>query len=233
MLGFHGTSKVAHLTFDDGPSRYTGQLLDILAAAGVKATFCRIGSRLAGFTDVERRLIADGHTLCNHSWTHPDNIAALAPAQIDQQIGDTQHAVAQFNVTVRYFRAPAGDFGKNHHDAAAAVPAVPDPTRWAGRWTPRTGRNPASPTIVQTVLSTVEPGAVILLHDGGGNRTRPWPRCRGSSPGCRARATPSPRCHPTDRAEPATRFVDVAVGSDDRPERGRFATRRRGASSWP
>ena len=73
VLGFHGTGKVAYLTFDYGPTRYTGQLLDILAAAGVKATFCQIGSQLAGFPEVERRLIADGHTLRNHSWTHPPN----------------------------------------------------------------------------------------------------------------------------------------------------------------
>ena len=169
VLGFHGTGKVAYLTFDDGPSRYTGQLLDILAAAGVKATFCQIGSRIAGFPDVERRLIADGHTLCNHSWTHPENIAALAPAQIDQQIGDTQQAFAQFGVTVRYFRAPAGDFGKTTTTLRQLCQRYQTrPLGWAVD--PQDWKKPGVTKIVQTVLSTVSPGAVILLHDGGGNR---------------------------------------------------------------
>jgi peptidoglycan/xylan/chitin deacetylase (PgdA/CDA1 family) len=137
--------------------------LDIVAAAGVKATFCQIGSQLAGFPDVERRLIADGHTLCNHSWTHPDNIAALAPAQIDQQIGDTQQAFAQFGVTVRYFRAPAGDFGKTTTTLRQLCQRYQTrPLGWAVD--PQDWKKPGVTKIVQTVLSTVAPGAVILLH---------------------------------------------------------------------
>ena len=47
VLGWHGDGKVAYLTFDDGPGPYTGRVLDILAAAGVKATFCQVGQRVA------------------------------------------------------------------------------------------------------------------------------------------------------------------------------------------
>jgi len=166
VLGFHGTGKVAYLTFDDGPTRYTGQLLDILAAAGVKATFCQIGSQLAGFPDVERRLIADGHTLCNHSWTHPENIAALPGAQIDQQIGTTQQAFAQFGVTARYFRAPGGDFGKTTTLRQLCQRYQTRPLGWSVD--PQDWKKPGVTKIVQTVLSTVSPGAIILLHDGGG-----------------------------------------------------------------
>jgi peptidoglycan/xylan/chitin deacetylase (PgdA/CDA1 family) len=167
VLGFHGSGMVAYLTFDDGPSRYTAQVLDILAAAGVKATFCQIGSQINGFPDVERRLIADGHTLCNHSWTHPDSIAALSATQIDQQIGNTQKAFAQFGVTVHYFRAPDGDFGKTTTTLRQLCQQYQTrPLGWAvdsEDW-----KKPGVTKIVQTALSSVSPGAIILLHDGGG-----------------------------------------------------------------
>ena len=106
VLRTSGGDRVAYLTFDDGPSKYTGRVLDILAAAGVKATFCQIGSQLGDYPDTERRLIGDGHTLCNHSWTHPLNIAALPPTDIYQQIGRTQQALTGLGATARYFRAP-------------------------------------------------------------------------------------------------------------------------------
>jgi peptidoglycan/xylan/chitin deacetylase (PgdA/CDA1 family) len=169
VLRSSGGDRVAYLTFDDGPSKYTGRVLDILAAAGVKATFCQIGSQLGDYPDTERRLIGDGHTLCNHSWTHPVNIAALPPADIDQQIGRTQQAMAGLGVTARYFRAPGGDFGMTtttlrqicqQHQTRPLGWAV-DPQDW---------KKPGTTAIVQTVLGTITPGAVILLHDGGGNR---------------------------------------------------------------
>ena len=167
VLGFHGSGHVAYLTFDDGPSRYTGQVLDILAAVGVKATFCQTGSQIAGYPDVERRLTADGHTLCNHSWTHPAGIAALPAAQIDQQIGRTQQAFARLGVTVRYFRAPGGDFGKTSTTLRQLCQRYRTrPLGWSVD--PQDQKKPGVTKIVQTVPSTVSPGAVILPHDGGG-----------------------------------------------------------------
>ena len=168
VLRTSGGDRVAYLTFDDGPSKYTGRVLDTLAAAGVKATFCQIGSQLGDYPDTERRLIGDGHTLCNHSWTHPVNIAALPPADIDQQIGRTQQALAGLGVTARYFRAPGGDFGATSTLRQVCQQYQTRPLGWAVD--PQDWKKPGTPAIVQTVLGTITPGAVILLHDGGGNR---------------------------------------------------------------
>jgi peptidoglycan/xylan/chitin deacetylase (PgdA/CDA1 family) len=168
VLRTSGGDRVAYLTFDDGPSKYTGRVLDVLATAGVKATFCQIGSQLGDYPDTERRLIGDGHTVCNHSWTHPMKIAALPPADIDQQIGRTQQALAGLGVTARYFRAPGGDFGTTSTLRQICQQYQTRPLGWAVD--PQDWKKPGTPAIVQTVLGTSTPGAVILLHDGGGNR---------------------------------------------------------------
>ena len=65
------------LTFDDGPDpRLTPRLLDLLAAAGVKATFCLIGRKAAAHPGIVARIAAEGHTLCNHSWSHRMDLGA-------------------------------------------------------------------------------------------------------------------------------------------------------------
>ncbi len=167
MLGYQGSGQVAYLTFDDGPGPQTGAILDILAAAGVKATFCQVGSRIADFPDTERRIIAEGHTLCNHSWSHPDGLSA-APAQaINAEIGRPQKVFAADGVQVHYFRSPGGDFGVSRttlRQVCQLNRVVPlgwsvDSQDW---------RKPGVAAIVRNVLGTVTPGSIILMHDAGG-----------------------------------------------------------------
>lgn len=62
--------KVAYLTFDDGPSKYTPQLLQALKTAGVKATFFVIGKNCESHPDALKAIAADGHVVGVHSWTH-------------------------------------------------------------------------------------------------------------------------------------------------------------------
>jgi peptidoglycan/xylan/chitin deacetylase (PgdA/CDA1 family) len=168
VLGWTGEGKVAYLTFDDGPGPATGQMLDILAAKGVKATFCVVGQRVSENPEMTRRIVAEGHTVCNHSWDHPNGFAALAPDVLAGQIGRTQDAVIQATGhTPRYLRAPEGSFG----DPAGSVHQAGQQARtlllgWAvdsKDWT-----KPGAATIVSTVLGGISPGAIILMHDAGG-----------------------------------------------------------------
>lgn len=168
VLGWHGDQRVAYLTFDDGPAPATGRILDVLAGAGVSATFCMIGSRVAENPDLARRVVAAGHTACNHSWDHPSPFDALSAADLDQQIGRTQDAIAQATgVRARYFRAPEGRFGDTGGPVLqAGQRAGTIPLGWGVDsldW-----KRPGAPAIVAGVLGAVSPGAVILLHDGGG-----------------------------------------------------------------
>ena len=71
-----GTKAVA-LTFDDGPDRtYTPRMLDLLKANGVKATFCLVGKQAKAYPELVRRIVAEGHTLCNHTYDHSLNLAS-------------------------------------------------------------------------------------------------------------------------------------------------------------
>lgn len=64
--------KVIALTFDDGPSKYSGPILDILKEKGVKATFFDVGEECLSFPDAEKRMLEEGHQVASHSNTHPD-----------------------------------------------------------------------------------------------------------------------------------------------------------------
>jgi len=168
VLGWTGEGKVAYLTFDDGPGPATGVMLDILAAKGVKATFCVVGQRVAANPEMTRRIVAEGHTLCNHSWDHPTGFDTLPADALAGQIGRTQDAiVGATGRTPRYLRAPEGRFG----DPTGSVHQAAQQNRtlllgWAvdsKDWTRR-----GAATIVSNVIGSVSPGAIILMHDAGG-----------------------------------------------------------------
>ena len=171
ILGWVSGGKVVSLTFDDGPSPYSGRVLDILARYGIKATFCQIGEQVGSYPAVEARIRAAGHTLCNHSWDHDEELPAKPVSMIDSEISRTQLAIsAATGETPRYYRAPGGDWGHGAKLKAELAKFHTIPLAWADDsldWT-----KPGVDKIVKNVLGTVTPGAIILLHDGGGDRTQ-------------------------------------------------------------
>jgi len=125
--GLQGTHTLA-LTFDDGPSAYTGELLDSLARYNVKATFFIVGSRVPFHRDAMDRMMREGHVVANHSYTHARMGRRFAnhPELLITQIGDTNNAIAPY---VRpgqglYFRAPYGVWRKVHADFLNQDPAL-------------------------------------------------------------------------------------------------------------
>ena len=101
------------LTFDDGPHPgWTPRLLDLLAQHRVKATFCVVGENVTWYPELVRRIVAEGHRLCNHSMHHDDlGIVPEAKSRADILAADAAIAAAAPGATVPYFRAPYGDFG--------------------------------------------------------------------------------------------------------------------------
>ena len=97
------------LSFDDGPDAHlTPRLLDILRGAGVTATFCLVGKRVAQHPDIVRRIHAEGHELCNHSWSHP----VLTAGNVGPEISKTDAAIRAATGTVpAILRAPYGAQG--------------------------------------------------------------------------------------------------------------------------
>jgi peptidoglycan/xylan/chitin deacetylase (PgdA/CDA1 family) len=165
-----GTAQVA-LTFDDGPGGNTAQVLDLLKQYGIHATFCIIGRMIAEYSpDLIRREVAEGHTLCNHTWTHDLNLRTRSEAQIRSELertNDAIHAIVP-GVPIRYFRNPGGNFSPLTIAVARSMGMESldwnvDPSDWS---------RPGVQSIINNVLSHTHPGSIVLMHDGGGDRSQ-------------------------------------------------------------
>lgn len=155
--------KAIALTFDDGPSPATPQLLDILAEYNVPATFFQCGANVRRAPELSQAVCAGPHEIGNHSDTHP-NAALKSPAFIYGEFARAQDAIAKATSrTPCLMRAPFGVrwFGFREMQARLKLTGV--------MWTVigRDWKLPA-PQIAERVLSNVDDGAIICLHDGRG-----------------------------------------------------------------
>jgi peptidoglycan/xylan/chitin deacetylase (PgdA/CDA1 family) len=157
------------LTFDDGPDpTWTPQVLDVLAKHGVKATFCMVGRYARANPGLVQRVVAEGHALCNHTENH----AALDTLSADAV--EAEIAAAQSSIQAAAGRAP-GVFRIPYGRGSATVSAVAgtlglsilgwnvDPSDYA---------RPGTEQLVARVSQAVRPGAIVLLHDGGSDRSQ-------------------------------------------------------------
>lgn len=167
-----GTGDVAALTFDDGPNgATTGALLDFLQEQGIHATFCVIGQNIQapGGADVLRRIVADGHTLCNHSTSYADMgswTSSQVRADLVENLAIIRDALGDPQAKVPYFRAPNGSWGQS---AAVAVSLGMQPlavTNTISDW-----ETQDVPTLTTNLRAAMKPGQVVLTHDGGGDRS--------------------------------------------------------------
>ncbi|MFI9273391.1 polysaccharide deacetylase family protein [Kitasatospora sp. NPDC052896] len=159
------------LTFDDGPGPYTGQVLDLLAQYHAKATFCEIGPQATANPALVKRIIAAGHRLCDHTVHHPQPMRTLPHDQQVSEIDGAKDMIAKAGgpgTQVTWYRAPGGDF-----TTGTSQIAVQDGLRPLG-WTvdPRDWARPGVDSIVATVKQELRPGGIILMHDGGGDRSQ-------------------------------------------------------------
>jgi len=97
------------LTFDDGPNpEWTPRLLDVLARHEVKATFFMLGKFAAVHKELVRRVAAEGHTVGDHSWSHP-KLSKCSAMRIKDELKQTKEALEQIlGARVRFFRPPFG-----------------------------------------------------------------------------------------------------------------------------
>ena len=159
------------LTIDDGPDRaQTPRLLELLAAAGARASFFVIGSKADSNRSLCRRIVAEGHTLENHSYSHLSGIFWAMPCcAIQEEIVRCSHAIrVAAGVDPSWFRSPAGLTNACVHPAAAR-----SWLRVAG-WSAagRDGFPGADPgAVVARIARHLEPGAILLMHEGPGRRS--------------------------------------------------------------
>lgn len=157
--------KVFALTFDDGPwPETTRQMLAVLAANKVKATFFMVGQEVSRRPQIAREVLAAGHAIGNHSWDHPsrprDPIAQIkkTDAEIKKQLG--------FRPT--FFRPP---YGLLKNGMAKQAMREHDPVlNWSADcadW-----KRPGADHIADMIIGQATPGGISLMHDGGGDRSQ-------------------------------------------------------------
>ncbi len=157
------------LTFDDGPNPYyTPEVLDVLQRYKVKATFFCVGSLVTAYPGLVQQEYAAGHTVGNHSWSHPQ-LPLLSGTQIQRQLGNTSNAIKKIlGVPPTFFRPPYGAYdGKvltlmNSMGLTTVMWNV-DPRDWS---------RPGTNVIINRVVYQTGRGSIILMHDGGGNRSQ-------------------------------------------------------------
>ncbi|HEX8631298.1 MAG TPA: polysaccharide deacetylase family protein, partial [Catenuloplanes sp.] len=159
------------LTFDDGPDPVnTPRLLDLLKQQDVKATFCVVGSRARAHPDLVRRIAAEGHTLCSHSWEHSFSLGLKPIDDIRTDLGATNEAIraAVPNARISHFRAPGGFFTPR----LVAVAAEFGMRSQYWEVDPRDWEKPLGQTdeghiakIIRVVQAETRPGSMILSHD--------------------------------------------------------------------
>jgi peptidoglycan/xylan/chitin deacetylase (PgdA/CDA1 family) len=168
--GGEGTAgqRVIALTFDDGPGPYTPQVLSVLQSYRVPATFFEIGQNMVQYPQYTRMLTAAGYPVENHTWSHPD-LTTIPISQFPYQIDQTQNEIRSLTgQTPTCVRPPYDSFNGTVLDQIAqrgltAMSYSVDPQDWA---------LPGTATIVNRAVVDAFPGAVVDLHDGGGDRSQ-------------------------------------------------------------
>ncbi|MFF4737362.1 polysaccharide deacetylase family protein [Streptomyces sp. NPDC001262] len=163
-------SKTFALTIDDGPSpTWTNQVLDLLKDRQVTATFCVIGDHARQYPDLVKRIVAEGHHLCNHSMHHV-NPTRQSPDQARadlQQASDAIHAAAP-GAQIDYYRAPEGGWTPDIQQYAASQGM--QPIGWSVDT--RDWETPGVDAIFQNYKREFQGGGVILMHDGSQENDR-------------------------------------------------------------
>lgn len=152
------------LTFDDGPNaEFTPRILAVLARYQVRATFFVVGSQVERMPELAKRIVAEGHVLGNHTWSHR-NLTEVAAGELTFEIDHTQQVLAGLGgAPVRCFRTPFGRVNRHVRDAVHARGlSLSEWTTDSADW-----KQPGTQAIVTRALEGAVPGAVLLFHDSG------------------------------------------------------------------
>ncbi|MEV0316957.1 polysaccharide deacetylase family protein [Streptomyces sp. NPDC050658] len=180
-----------NITIDDGPDpKWTPQMLDLLREYDVKATFCMVGTQAQAHPDLVKKVVADGHRLCDHSVSHDTGMDKKSEAYQSQQILDAERMITKASGGVRpmYYRAPGGAFTPASRKLAASRGMRP--LGW--NVDSKDFERPGTDAIVATVQRELPNGPTVLFHDAGGDRAQtvealrrllPWLKQQGYTTG--------------------------------------------------
>jgi peptidoglycan/xylan/chitin deacetylase (PgdA/CDA1 family) len=154
--------KQIALTFDDGPTPgVTERILDDLKQRNARATFFMIGERIAAAPALARRVLAEGHEIGNHTFTHP-KLTELSFSRVDEEIQKTQDVIATIlGLKPAWFRPPYLAFRDNlaplvNSRGLRIVSGDIDPADWS---------QPGEEKIISVIARDAKPGGIIICHD--------------------------------------------------------------------
>lgn len=161
-----GANRVIHLTFDDGPHPiYTSQILETLARYNAKATFFVLGRSAQAHPELIQAIHAGGHGIGNHSWSHRA-LTGLSQESFDWEVVRTQEVLGGYAAACLrppYGATDASTYAHSERLGYSVVLWSIDPVDW---------RRPGAQAIADHVISRAFPGAMVVLHDGGGDRSQ-------------------------------------------------------------
>ena len=228
-----------YLTYDDGPGPYTGQVLDVLKKHNAKATFFVTGAQISqpGGREMLRRIVNEGHSVANHTWSHP-KLTRVSYDRIVQELDSTTKIIQEtIGLRTSCFRPPYGATNATVWHAQVATGhnnagwTANYPSGHLGGWDVDTNdwRKGRTVSGIVSALDAAGPGDVILMHDGGGYRARTvvatdlWLAARkhrfnfATLPGCEGRNEYCPNDVVPTRYGSSRRLVDAfpQARSDD------------------
>ncbi len=157
------TGPFIAITFDDGPhASNTPRLLDMLSSRGIKATFFCVGTNVARYPNIMRRIVADGHDVENHTWNHP-KLSSLGDSGVRSELDRANAGIMSVvGIAPRMYRPPYGAITARQKQFIMSEYGYPtilwsvDPEDW---------KRPGPAVITNRILSQTKPGAIILVHD--------------------------------------------------------------------
>ena len=158
--------KGVGISFDDGPSIYTERYLAILREHNVHATFFNIGRNVDMYPKLSQQLLAEGHHIASHTYTHPP-LNRRNKEQVQDELREAAASISKAtDVATTMLRPPYGAFNLNVWLATGGL--ISSEILWTHDtfdW-----KQPGVDAIVNRALDNITPGSVILMHDGGGKR---------------------------------------------------------------
>ena len=169
----HVKGSYIAMTFDDGPSaQYTPTLLDELKKRNIKATFFLVGQCVQEYPQIVKRIVAEGHEVANHSWSHPA-FAKMSEAAVRNEIEKTQDAIfAACGVKPTLLRPPYGSITQTQKKwipesyGTQIILWSVDPEDW---------KKPGESVVRSRIVNGAGDGAIILAHDIHGSTVRAMP----------------------------------------------------------
>lgn len=178
---YHAETKKAFLTFDDGPSRNTNDILNILKDNNIKATFFVLGSQVEIFPETTNRIYNEGHYIANHGYSHKYSIIYESPEKVLNEYKQCNQIVANTINVPEYnshlFRFPGGSIGGKYAQIKnQAIPVLEQNNILYVDWNSLTGDSekvdPTEEYLMNNLQNTTngKNNLVILMHDSQAKR---------------------------------------------------------------